>query len=240
MNSWWSCLRHGKPVLRCFLGSPRSKLLCIGVEFNPSGSLFLRFFVHHISSCWFSSWWKMTWESCELSNFQRWKKGGYIILDSLLDGNCIIVSPLSESTGTLSSPRYMKSVRGHLSPLGSPRDSVKPCGYPTSCHDALRWPKERYQEPVLAAGERTGCVPCNLATQICPSLMGDIQFKLSLQESTLSYSDINTCMYTCIYIYIHKHIYIYTIYTIYIYIHISSHIFTKEVRSTWVSWQFGR
>jgi len=108
-----------------------------------------------------------------------------LLLDSLLDGNCIIVSPLSELTGTLSSPRYMKSVRGHLSPLGSPRDSVKPCGYPTSCHDALRWPKERYQEPVLAAGERTGCVPCNLATQICPSLMGDIQAQFAGEYSII-------------------------------------------------------
>ena len=105
----------------------------------------------------------------------------------------------------------MKSVRGHLSPLGSPRDSVKPCGYPTSCHDALRWPKERYQEPVLAAGERTGCVPCNLATQICPSLMGDIQ----AQSAGVLYH-ILILTRLCIRIYIYVYIYI----CIYIYVYI--------------------
>ena len=160
-----------KPVLRCFL----SKLLCIGVEFNPSGSLFLRFFVHHISSCWFSSWWKMTWESCELSK-TKMEQGfhylGFIAsittvwVDLALCHHCTQVHEIcSGSLVTAGEPK------GYLSNT----QSVKPCGYPTSCHDALRWPKERYQEPVLAAGERTGCVPCNLATQICPSSMGDIQ-----------------------------------------------------------------
>ena len=96
---------------------------------------------------------------------------------------------------------------GSLVTAGEPKWSLSSVSlHHLSCHDALKWPKERYQEPVLAAGERTGCVPCNLAVQIFRHWWWEI-FKLSLQESA-QYCDIHTYIY-----YIHN-------------IYISSIIFT--------------
>ena len=121
---------------------------------------------------------------------------------------------------------------------GAPRDSVKPCGYPTSCHDALRWPKERYQEPVLAAGERTGCVPCNLATQICPSLMGDIQAQFAGEYSNHILILTHVCV---IYIYTRKHIYLqfiqYNIYILYPYIFTYIHKRSEKHLSFLAVWE---
>ena len=208
-----------------------SKLLCIGVEGvkNPSGNLFLRFFVHHISSCWFSSWWKMTWESCELSKTKmeqgfhylgfiaRWQVY-HCITTVWVDWHFVII------------PRYMKSVRGHLSPQGSPSDIW--ATEKASSHVGIQCPAM-----MLSDGPRKDirslCWQLVKGLDVCHATWQHRFFrhwweifKLSLQESTRSYSRmyiiVRILIYTCIHI------------------RISSHIFTKEVRSTWVSWQFGR
>ena len=66
------------------------------------------------------------------------------------------------------------------------------------------------------------------------------RFKLSLQESTLSYSDINTCMYTYNYIYVYICIYINTyiyIYNIYPYIFTHIHKRSEEHLSFLAVWE---
>ena len=77
----------------------------------------------------------------------------------------------------LSIVRYMKSVRGQLQPSGNPTHAVTGFVWTLgttmshSIHGSISFnqhfryifAQERHQEPVLAAGQRTGCMSCNLA-----------------------------------------------------------------------------
>ena len=80
-----------------------SKLLCIGVEFNPFRQFVSEVFCSPHKLVLVFELMENDLRKLRAEQSKDGRRVSLLILDSLLDGNCIIVSPLSELTGSLSS-----------------------------------------------------------------------------------------------------------------------------------------